>query len=221
MIKALVLDLDGTLYPKSIELKASRSSKMRVYRYLRDKHLIDTISRTDLRAAEDKMATGSVSMAIRELCKKYPISLHGLEYYAHNQDPAKFGMKRDEVLASLLKDLSKHYKIAIFTNSRKVWAQNAVRKLGISKIIKRRYLVYAERVDNKLKPEPAAFRLMFKCTGIKPQETLFLDDKERNVSAARKLGMKAIMVDMTGQRRRDSIHAVLRRIKYGLETDND
>ena len=218
MIKALVLDLDGTLYPKSIELKASRSSKMRVYKYLRSRHLIDTISRTDLRVAEEKMARGSVSMAIRELCKKYPISLHGLEYYAHNQDPSKFGMKRDRVLASLLKDLAKHYKIAIFTNSRKVWAQNAVRKLGVSKIIKKRYLVYAERIDNKLKPEPAAFRLMFKCTGIKPREALFLDDKERNVSAARKLGMKAIMVDMTGRRRNESIHAVLRRIKYDLGT---
>lgn len=221
MIKALVLDLDGTLYPKRIELKASRSSKKRVYHYLRSNSLMKIISKTDLHAAEDKMATGSVSMAIRELCKKYPISLHGLEYYAHNQDPAKFGMKRDRVLASLLKDLSKEYKIAIFTNSRRVWAQKAVRVLGISRIIKKKYLVYAERVDNKLKPEPAAFRLMFKDTGLKAREILFLDDKERNVSAAKKLGMKAMMVDMTGRRRRDSIHAVLRRIKYGLDSKND
>ena len=221
MIKALVLDLDGTLYPKRIELKASRSSKKRVYHYLKSNSFMEMISKNDLRAAEDKMATGSVSMAIRELCKKYPINLHGLEYYAHNQNPAKFGMKRDKALASLLRDLSKEYRIVVFTNSRKIWAQKAMVALGISRIIKKKYLVYAERVDNKLKPEPAAFKLMFKCTGIKAQEALFLDDKERNVSAARKLGMTAMMVDMTGKRRRDSIHAVLRRIKYGSETKND
>lgn len=217
MIKALVLDLDGTLYPKRIELKASRSSKRRVYKYLKSHNLMDTISKTDLRLAEEKMNMGSVSMAIRELCKKYPISLHGLEYYAHNQNPAGFGMKRDKLLASLLKDLSRRYKIAIFTNSRKIWAQRALKALGLSGIIKDKYLVYAERVDNQLKPEPGAFRLMFKRTGLKAREILFLDDKERNISSARRLGMAAMMVDMTGRRKRDSIHAVLRRIKYDCE----
>ncbi len=42
------------------------------------------------------------------------------------------------------------------------------------------------------KPDEAFFRILFERYGIRPQESLFVDDRAGNVSVARSLGMEAI-----------------------------
>lgn len=51
------------------------------------------------------------------------------------------------------------------------------------------YLSYECRL---MKPDPAIFRLMLDREGISPEETVFIDDSERNVEAARGLGIRTI-----------------------------
>ena len=51
------------------------------------------------------------------------------------------------------------------------------------------YLSYECRL---MKPDPAIFQLMLTREGIRPEETLFLDDSERNIEAARALGIHTI-----------------------------
>ena len=51
------------------------------------------------------------------------------------------------------------------------------------------YLSYECRL---MKPDPAIFQLMLTREGIRPEETLFLDDSERNIEAARALGIQTI-----------------------------
>jgi putative hydrolase of the HAD superfamily len=41
------------------------------------------------------------------------------------------------------------------------------------------------------KPHPEAFLLALKAMGLKPEETLYLDDNPENVEAARRLGLRA------------------------------
>jgi putative hydrolase of the HAD superfamily len=41
------------------------------------------------------------------------------------------------------------------------------------------------------KPNPEAFLLALKAMGLKPEETLYLDDDPENVEAARRLGLRA------------------------------
>lgn len=48
---------------------------------------------------------------------------------------------------------------------------------------------------HSLKPSPEIFRYTEKKLGLVPSETLFLDDSEANVEAARKLGFNAEVVD--------------------------
>ena len=43
-----------------------------------------------------------------------------------------------------------------------------------------------------LKPDPKIFNKLFKDFGIKPSSALFIDDREKNIAAARGLGMNAI-----------------------------
>ncbi len=53
-----------------------------------------------------------------------------------------------------------------------------------------------------IKPEPAIYRVLIERLGCAPEEIVFFDDLERNVSAARALGIKAFLfTDLAGAKR--------------------
>jgi putative hydrolase of the HAD superfamily len=52
-----------------------------------------------------------------------------------------------------------------------------------------------------IKPDPEIFRRAIERLGVKPQATLFVDDREANVEAARALGVRAIQFKSTEQLR--------------------
>jgi HAD superfamily hydrolase (TIGR01509 family) len=62
------------------------------------------------------------------------------------------------------------------------------------------------------KPDPAIYRHTHKELGVKPEETLFLDDKMVNIEAARALGIKAIQFSTVEQLRADLIAMGLDRV---------
>jgi FMN phosphatase YigB (HAD superfamily) len=43
------------------------------------------------------------------------------------------------------------------------------------------------------KPDPAIYRLTLERLGTRPEETLFIDDKQANIDAARALGLIGIL----------------------------
>jgi len=53
------------------------------------------------------------------------------------------------------------------------------------------------------KPDPAIYRHTLEGLGVAAAETLFVDDRENNVEAARRLGIHAIQFQSIGQFRRD------------------
>ncbi len=55
------------------------------------------------------------------------------------------------------------------------------------------------------KPDPAIYRLCLDKLGIRPEESLFLDDKLVNVEAAKALGMKALQFTTIDHLRADLI----------------
>ena len=59
------------------------------------------------------------------------------------------------------------------------------------------------------KPDPAIYRHTLAKLGIRPEETLFLDDKLVNVEAARALGMQAFQFSTVEQLRADMISSGL------------
>ena len=46
---------------------------------------------------------------------------------------------------------------------------------------------------HELKPSEAIFRKMIAASGMRPEETLFIDDGQKNVDAARELGFSVYM----------------------------
>ena len=60
-----------------------------------------------------------------------------------------------------------------------------------------------------MKPDAGTFRHMLDDAGIRPEETLFLDDSPANVAAARALGIQTLLVEKNGDWRED-VEAALR-----------
>jgi putative hydrolase of the HAD superfamily len=52
-------------------------------------------------------------------------------------------------------------------------------------------IVYSHEVG-LAKPDPAVFRLTEQRLGVEPHEIVFLDDQERHVAAARRVGWQAV-----------------------------
>ena len=55
------------------------------------------------------------------------------------------------------------------------------------------------------KPDPAIYRHVLKELGTRPEETLFVDDKQVNIDAARALGMKGSVFTTVTELRADLI----------------
>lgn len=63
-------------------------------------------------------------------------------------------------------------------------------------------IVYSHEVG-VMKPDPAIYELCLDRLGMRPQETVFVDNFEDNCVAARALGMSAVLFKDTGQAIRD------------------
>jgi len=76
-----------------------------------------------------------------------------------------------------------------------------------------RELDWIERFDAQVwsyqlgvaKPDPAIYLHILKELNVRPEESLFLDDKQVNIDAARSLGMKALLFTTVAQLRADLI----------------
>ncbi|HEY3771574.1 MAG TPA: HAD family phosphatase [Solirubrobacteraceae bacterium] len=55
--------------------------------------------------------------------------------------------------------------------------------------------------EGVIKPDPEIFRRLFARFGLAPEQTVFVDDVERNIAAARALGMKTVLFTSPAQLR--------------------
>lgn len=98
----------------------------------------------------------------------------------------------------LLKELRKKYKVYLLSNTNPIimdWAHsNKFCKTGevLSDFFDKVFLSYE---IGYAKPERESFEAVIKGTGLKPSETLFLDDGQSNLDEAAKLGFKTYLVD--------------------------
>ena len=99
-------------------------------------------------------------------------------------------------LAEFIAALRPRYKIALLSNS----------FLGAREHEQERYhfqeladlIIYSHEVG-LAKPDKRIFQLTCERLGLPPHETIFLDDYEPNITAAREFGMQAILFRDTGQ----------------------
>lgn len=89
----------------------------------------------------------------------------------------------------LAKSLRERYKTGLLSNTEKVGVM-MIKNDGLEKDFDE--TVYSCEVG-LVKPDERIYRLMLKKLGVKPEEAVFIDDKEINIDGARKVGMKGIV----------------------------
>lgn len=99
-------------------------------------------------------------------------------------------LKIDPQMISLVRNLKKKgYRVAILSNESNQGMANKIKKFKLKKLF---HTIYCSAWINMAKPEARIYRHVLKKEGIKPENAVFIDDQMKNVSAAKKLGIKSI-----------------------------
>ncbi len=105
-------------------------------------------------------------------------------------------------LFPLIKKLKKNYKLFSIANTAKEWFEYKKEKYQLDKYFEEIVTSYEEGIK---KPDVKIFNIAIERFQIKPQETLFIDDKERNLKPARELGFNTILFKNKEQLKQDLI----------------
>ena len=98
---------------------------------------------------------------------------------------------------TLLHQLHKYYRLFMLSNTNPIMFESRIPELfriqglNIPDYFDKLYLSYQLGVT---KPSPKIFEKIIADSGILPQETLFLDDSQKNIDAARKFGFQTYLV---------------------------
>ncbi|MFR9165655.1 MAG: HAD family hydrolase [Dysgonomonas sp.] len=98
----------------------------------------------------------------------------------------------------MLRDLRKKYKVFLLSNTNPVimeWAESenfSPTKEPITAFFDKCY--YSFQIGSA-KPEKSIFEFVIKDAGIKPEETLFLDDGKANIEVAESMGFKTYLAN--------------------------
>ncbi|MEK7447374.1 MAG: HAD family phosphatase [Patescibacteria group bacterium] len=90
---------------------------------------------------------------------------------------------------NLASELSKHFKVAILANAGIVFDE-CHKNCGFEKIFGENIFVSSKL--KMMKPDKAIFAHVLKELGVEPEEAVLIDDKEKFVEGARRIGMHAI-----------------------------
>ena len=183
-IKTLLIDLDDTTYPTSIGVWPILTE--RVFRYMRD---VVGIPKDEIPEKRDRLYWEH-GTTMRGLNIEYGIDVEDYLQYVHEVDLSQV-IEPDYQLKAALSSLPQEKWI--FTNASRQHANNVLGLLGISDL----FMGVIDVLDTEpwCKPHPEAFEIALKLAGgPEPAETLFVDDLETNLDAARKLGLQTLRV---------------------------
>lgn len=101
--------------------------------------------------------------------------------------------KRFSLNEELLDDiafLKRFYKTGILSNFTDPWISELLEEYGVCKHFDEILISSSEKM---IKPDPRFYHKILKVLNLQPEEAIFFDDKERNVSGAQKIGMQAFL----------------------------
>lgn len=183
-VKTLLIDLDDTTYPTSVGVWPILTE--RVFQYMRD---VVGIPQDEIPEKRDRLFLEH-GTTMRGLNIEYGIDVHDYLQYVHEVDLSR-QIQPDQQLKAALSSLPQEKWI--FTNASRQHAENVLGLLGIADLFEG--VIDVLDTEPWCKPHPEAFEIALKLAGgPKPAETLFVDDLESNLDAARKLGIQTLRV---------------------------
>jgi len=192
MYKALIFDLGNVVFNVDFDLiykywsDHSGVSYEKIKKYFEhDKHF-DMFERGDISEHDyRKITQGNLGMNLSE--KDFDEGLTAL--YLDECDGINF----------LLKELKQNYRIIALSNTniihKRVWREKY--KDTMDQFEK----IFSSHEINTRKPETEPYLIALDYLKMKPEEVIFLDDKEENIGPAKTLGIKTITVKSPAQMR--------------------
>ena len=173
VLKALLFDLDGTLY---MSTALGREIRRSACRYVADLRGIG-IAEADLLISEAKArltATSGNDTPMSLACIDLGGDLQELHRrFAEEIDPAPF-LSRDARVAELLKILGSSFDLYLYTNNNRTLSAAIMRLIGVTGLFKE---VFTIEDSWRPKPNREALAEILRMVGRKPEECLFVGDR--------------------------------------------
>ena len=129
------------------------------------------------------------------LIKKYSLKKSVDEIYTQWLSVYKANAVLNPEIVELIQKLKTHYKVIGFSNTIDLHG-NYNKKVGNYSILDKIFLTYEMGF---LKPDSEAYEFILNSLNTKPEECIFIDDREENTAAAESLGIKSIKFDNNKQ----------------------
>lgn len=125
--------------------------------------------------------------------------------WSTNPDELKRGIRENfkeiDGTREILDDLkASGFKLGILSIHGKEWVEYILKKFDLGSVFDAMSYSYQVGIS---KPDPQSYQIIMQELGSKPEECLFIDDTRQNISAAKRLGMHAILFVNAQQLRED------------------
>ncbi len=185
MIKALIFDVFGVLYPDTYnEFVAKHAAELspedqnRLY----ELHVQSNRGRIDITAAVERMAR-LVNLATRDI-----------HYELYEKEQVNSDLMR------YIKDLKPRYRVSILSNVGKGFLQEFFARHDLSQYFDATTLSCDM---GYIKPEKESYQIAAEALGIPAENCLMIDDKQRNIDGAEAAGMPGLLYENFPQFKRD------------------
>lgn len=172
-IRAIVFDLDGTLYASDIFaalIQDAGRDYMSAVLGLKPDETRELMKQTRARLQEERGTVQTLSTVCVELGGNVQ-DLHA--YFTANLRPEPY-LQRDQRVIDLLGALSQQYPLSLFTNNNRALTMRIIAVLGFDGCFER---IYAIDDEWKAKPNEETLTKIIDNTGSKPEEVLFVGDR--------------------------------------------
>jgi putative hydrolase of the HAD superfamily len=197
-IRAILFDLDNTLYPASSGLL--QQLDRRIGEYVQERFGLSSVEAAELK---------------RHYYATYGTTLRGLQqHYNHVETDEYLQFVHDIALDAYLQydaelDASlKHLSVCkvIFTNSPREHAERVLKAMGLAHHFER---IFDLRYFNFVaKPNPECYQHILDQLGIKGSEALLMEDTAHNLPPAKALGMTTMLICDAGQTCADADYVI-------------
>jgi len=191
MIKAIIFDLDGTLYKsKRIERKFAEAAH----------HTLAKHQKLDLDTARELVEQRRTELS-RKRGYRIPYT-HTLRSFGvpvqfwHEKNAewfdARHYLKKNHMLITALKTLRKKHRLAVVTNNNRIQAERVLSALGVKSLFS---VVQTFTDTGLLKPDPEVFLRIARRFRVKPSQCLSVGDRiDVDLAPAARTGMKTFRV---------------------------
>jgi putative hydrolase of the HAD superfamily len=172
-IKALVFDLDGTLYTSA---PLGREIMLSAVGYIADlKGVGAEEAKRLIRETKNSLSSAGGSEAtLSHACIELGGDLHELHRrFAEEIRPELF-LSRSEGVAELLQTLGARFELYLYTNNNRSLAERIMNLLGVAGLFRQ---VFSIEDAWRPKPDQPGLEELFRRIGKKPEECLFVGDR--------------------------------------------